>query len=100
MKVTLATYGGQTATMSLLPKTVDSVHLSQVEADELSRLVMAAKQAEPAELGVPGRGGDVGTRVVTIEAGGEPVVLSQSDTKSSPAFDGLCNWIERHSKSR
>ena len=85
--------------MLLQPKMVNSVGLSQAEVDELRRLVMAADRLS-LESGCPAVAAMWGPARSPSRLAATPVILRQSDTKSSDAFESLCNWIERHSTDR
>jgi Emfourin len=102
MKVTLATHGGQAAAMRLhLPaRVVDSNALPQTAADELARLVAAAKSAPAQTAELPGRARDAMSYTITVDDDGSPVILRASDTTISPAFDALLRWIEQHSAGK
>jgi hypothetical protein len=102
MRVTLAKHGGLAAAINLrLPaRVVDTDALPQGAAEELVRLVAAAKAAPVAKEERPGRGGDVMSYTITVEEGGRPTVLKQSDTAMSSAFDALRAWLEKHSADK
>ena len=99
MKVSLATHGGQLAGMHLHrpPLVVDTASLPLDAAEELSRLVAAAKTSPDAVGAAPGLARDAVSYTITIEDGGEPFVIVQSDLGMSPAFIALRNWIREHS---
>lgn len=99
MKVTLATHGGLAATISRgrRPKGVDGEFLSTEEAQELARLVAAAK-AEPARgEDRAGYARDAMSYTITVEDGGRSIKLTQSDTTMSRSFNDLRRWLEDHS---
>jgi len=102
MKVILATDGGQAAAVNLRlpPKVVDSSALPAVSASELAQLVAAAKSAPAPKEPQPGKARDAMTYKITIEDGGTPVVLTQSDTTMSKAFVALRDWIRKHSAAK
>lgn len=99
MKVTLATHGGQAAAMRLRlpPRVVDTNALPKSAADELARLVAAAKAAPADKEESPGSARDAMSYTLTIEDAGSPITLRQSDTTMSPAFDALLGWFAKHS---
>ncbi|GAA3503840.1 hypothetical protein GCM10019016_109520 [Streptomyces prasinosporus] len=96
MKVTLAAHGGQAAAvlLRLPPRVLDTDTLPEDAAAELARLVAAAVPA--AEGGGPGRARDAMSYTITVEEGGRPTVLTQSDASMSPAFAALLGWLEEH----
>ncbi|GAA2592605.1 hypothetical protein GCM10010399_24040 [Dactylosporangium fulvum] len=98
MKVTLATHGGQAASiyLRLPPRVVDADTLPEEEARELARLVEAAKTAQVAEEEGPGRARDAMSYTITVQDGERSTVLTQSDTTMSPAFAALLSWLEQH----
>ncbi|MGH3776267.1 MAG: protealysin inhibitor emfourin [Pseudonocardiaceae bacterium] len=102
MRVTLATHGGLAAAINLRrpPRVVDADTLAEPAAKELSQLVAAAKAAatpgEVTEAG-PGRAPDEMSYTITVEDGGQHVVLTESDTTMSPEFGALLSWLEERS---
>ncbi|MET7397884.1 protealysin inhibitor emfourin [Dactylosporangium sp. NPDC005572] len=98
MKVTLAAHGGQAAAIHLRlpPRVMDADALPEQEARELARLVEAATTAPAAEEERPGRARDAMSYTITVEDGGQPIFLTQSDTTMSPEFAALLGWLERH----
>jgi hypothetical protein len=100
MKVTLAKYGGWTATMPVPVLTIDAADLPAAAAEELGRLVVAAKAAPQSEDRSDGRARDAMDYELTVESGDKPVVLSQSDTSMTKAFGDLLVWLERHSAGK
>ena|SRR5258708_5880862 len=94
MKVTLQEYGGLAAGMRRVPHAVDAEALAKPAAEELARLVAAAKAAPVADEG-PGQVRDAAGYTITVEDGGQPAVLEQSDGNMSPAFAALLNWLRR-----
>lgn len=97
MKITLAMHGGQAAEiyLRLPPRVVDVDALPPAAAEELRRLVEAAKAA-PTPKEEKGGGGDVMGYTITVEGHGQPTVLQQSDTAMSRPFGALLNWIQKH----
>ncbi|MFF1556215.1 protealysin inhibitor emfourin [Streptomyces sp. NPDC058279] len=97
MKVTLATHGGLAAASRLRvpPKVLDTDSLPEREAAELAELVAAAAGPAP-EADRPGRAMDAMSYTITVEDGGGPTVLKQSDTAMTPAFAALLTWLEIH----
>jgi hypothetical protein len=97
MKISLATRGGQAAAIyqRLPPRAVNVDSLPKEAAAELARLVNAAKNA-PAAKAAPGPAPEAMSYTVTVEDGGEPVVLHQSDNAMSPAFAALLGGLEKH----
>jgi hypothetical protein len=96
MKVSLATHGGHLAGFHLQqrPQVVDAASLSSGAAEELARLVAAARAApasQPPELAR-----DAASYTITIENGDPALVLVQSDVTMSSAFVALRNWIRAH----
>jgi hypothetical protein len=89
MKVTLQLRGGF-AGQTDSPKSVETEHLEADDATTLRRLVAAAK-AESA----PNRTDGMRDKV-TIEDGGQLVVLSPAAAESSkfPAFCALVDWLD------
>ena len=100
MKVKLTTHGGQAAAVRLSQpaQVVDTDALPKAAADELARLVAAAKAAPAQKEESPGRGGDLMGYTITVEGDGSPVTLQQSDTTASPAFNALRRWLEDHAR--
>lgn len=98
MKVTSTTHGGQAAgiRLHLPPRVLDAATLPKAKADELARLVAAAKAAPAAKETSPGSARDAMSYTITVEDGGSPITLRQSDTTMSPSFDALLRWIETH----
>lgn len=96
MKVTLARHGGFAAGIRRPPRTVDSVALPETAAQELTRLVSAAKNAPGTADDGPGRARDAMSYTITVEESGQSTVLRQSDTTMSPTFAALLEWLERH----
>ena len=95
MKVTLAKHGGWTAAMRLPPLVVDAAGLPESAAEELARLVSAAKAAPPPEDRNKGRARDAMSYELTVEDGGKTTVLRQSDTAMTRAFAALLAWLEQ-----
>ncbi len=95
MKVTLKKQGGLAGGIRWPIKVVESTSLIQPVADELAKLVSAAKAtAKVAEK--PSRARDSMTFTITIEGeSGESTVIQQSDTTMSPSFAALLEWLER-----
>jgi hypothetical protein len=95
MKITLTKHGGFAAGMFRPPSIVESSTLTESDAAELSRLVMAVKMA-PVERGEePGQARDAMSYTMTIEEdSGETTVITQSDINMSPAFAELMQWID------
>jgi hypothetical protein len=100
MKVKLKTHGGLAAAIRRGQPTlvVDTDTLPKTAADELTRLVAAAKAAPAQNEESPSRGGDLMGYTITVEGDGPPVLMQQSDTTASPAFKALCRWLEDHSR--
>lgn len=97
MKVTLTKHGGLAFGIRRPPCVVESSTLPEPEAEELARLVVAAKTATAVKGEQPGRARDAMSYTITIEeVGSEPTVISQSDITMSPLFAALLEWIERH----
>jgi hypothetical protein len=102
MKVTLAKHGGQAAAINLRlpPQVVEAKALPHPAAEELVRLVAAAKAAPAAKDERPARGGDVMSYTITVDDGAGPTVLKQSDIAMSPEFDALRSWLESHTAGK
>jgi hypothetical protein len=98
MKVSLATHGGQIASINLgrRPQVVDSSSLPVSEAEELAHLVAAAKTSQPARDVSRGLARDAMSYTITIEEDGSTVTLDQSDMTASSAFIALRDWIRAH----
>ena len=99
MKVSLATHGGQIASINLRrpPRIVDSSSLPAREAEELAHLVAATKTSPPARDVSRGLARDAMSYTITIEDGGSTATLEQSDMTASSAFIALRDWIKAHS---
>jgi hypothetical protein len=98
MKISLKTRGGWGAPvyLGLPPRTVDLDTLPQETAAAVSRLAEAAKAAPaPSAPPQPPSVPSPMSHTITIEDGGAPVVLHQSDSMS-PAFEALLNWLNDH----
>src|SRR5215831_7784488 len=102
MRVTLAKHGGMAAAINLRlpPRVVDTDALPKATAEELVRLVAAAKAAPAVQEEKSGGGRDVMSYTITVEDGSHPTVLKQSDIAMSPAFNALRGWLERHSAGK
>lgn len=75
---------------------VDGARLSGEAQAELKGLVAAARAAQSAETPAsPGRGRDTMSYSVTVDDGGQPLVLKQSDSTMTPAFTALLEFLER-----
>jgi hypothetical protein len=100
MKINLAKHGGQAAGMFLgrPPRVLDTDNLLPSSAEELAKLVEAAKATAAAPGTGPGRARDAMSYTITVEDNGHKTVLKQSDTNMSPAFRNLLAWLERHMK--
>ena len=102
MKISLKTHGGWGAPVYLNQpaKTVDLDTLPKETAATVTRLVDAAKRAPaPAREARPSSVPTPMSYTITIEDGGEPVVLHQSDT-TTPEFEALLNWLNTHFGAR
>jgi hypothetical protein len=93
MKVTLEKHGGFAATLRRAPRVVDSTTLAQPAAEELARLVAAARAAPASKANEMARDAIQYTIAVTDE--GQTTVLSQGDTSMSIPFAALKAWLER-----
>jgi hypothetical protein len=80
--------------MRLPPRVVNVDSLPTEAAAELTRLVDAAKKAPPAKPS--GSAPEAMSYTITVEGDHEPVVLHQSDTAMSPAFDALLSGLQKH----
>jgi hypothetical protein len=96
VKLTLAKHGGLAAGIRRSPEVLDSNDLPQAAAAELARLVAELKATRSVQNETPGRARDAMSYSITVEEGGEPTVLRQSDTTMSPSFAALLQWLERH----
>jgi len=100
MKVTLEQHGGHLAGMRRPALVVRTDTLPPDAAGELTGLVAAAKAAAPAPAqGRAGPAPDAMSYTITVENGGQPVLLRQSDTDMSQAFAALLDWIRRHARA-
>jgi hypothetical protein len=90
MTITLAEKGG--LGVRLPPRTVQSDNLTDADRHELKGLVAAVHTAPPA---AGARTYDATSYTVTIDDGGEPVTLHQSDAAMTPEFGALLNWIKQ-----
>jgi len=100
VKVTLAKHGGWLAPLRLPPRLVDSDALAATAADELSRLIAAAKAVAGVPADRSGRAPQAMKYTITIDDGGELTMLRQSDTNLTPAFAALVAWLEQHSSTK
>jgi hypothetical protein len=100
MKISLAKHGGQTAGMLLgrPPRVLDTGTLSPTAAEEIFRLVEAARAARQAVDNGPRRARDAMSYTITVEEGDCETVLKCSDTNISRAFANLLGLLERHLK--
>lgn len=97
MKVTLATHGGLAAAinMRLPPQVVDTDTLPGPAAEELSRLVAAAKAVKAPPAGGE-RAKDAMSYTITVQERGQSTALAQSDVTMSAQFAALLNWLQQH----
>jgi hypothetical protein len=95
MKITVAEYGGLAAGTSRQPQVVNAELLPYPAREELAGLVAAAKRTEAPEVG-PGMARDAMSYTITVEHGGQPTVLRQSDGNLSAEFAALLKWLRRH----
>lgn len=100
MKITLAKHGGWQAQLRLPPHVIDGASLNAAEVNELTRLLAGAKAAPDAPGERSARAPEAMKYTITIEDGGEPTLLRQTDTNLTPAFAALMTWIEQHSRSK
>jgi hypothetical protein len=100
MKVTLAKHGGWQAPLRLPPRVVDGDSLTAEELDELRRLLAAAKAGANAPDERSARAPEAMKYTITVDDGGEPILLRQTDTNLTPAFATLMTWIEQHSRNK
>ena len=98
MRISLAKHGGLAAGMSLgcLPWVLDTNTLPPAAAEELARLVEAARATPQAAEAGPRRARDAMSYTIMVEDSGNQTVLSGSDTDMSPAFGKLLASLERH----
>jgi len=99
MKVTLEQHGGLAAGIRRSPRVVKTDALTGEVAEELARLVEAAKVV-PAIGGDLRRARDAMSYTITVEDSGRPVLLRQSDTSMSPAFAALLDWFQKHPEAK
>ncbi|MFJ8163651.1 protealysin inhibitor emfourin [Streptomyces sp. NPDC096136] len=94
--MTLKTHGGLAAASDLRrpPRAVDTATLSADTAAELTRLVAAAGAAPNEDRA--GGAADAMTYAITVENGGGPTVLKQSDIAMTKEFAALLTWLENH----
>ena len=97
MRVTLATYGGWAAGLRLgrPPPAVDTSALSEDDAQELTRLVTAAREGPPATERY-GMSADEMSYDITVEDEDSRLVLQQSDTTMTQEFAALLRWLHEH----
>jgi hypothetical protein len=97
MKVTLATHGGQAAAINLRrpSRAVDTDTLPESDAEELSRLVDAAKAVKVSPQGGE-RARDAMSYTITIEDRSQSTVLAHSDVTMPRQFAVLLAWLEKH----
>ena len=91
MKITLAERGGL-AGIALPPRVLDAATLNESDARELRVLVAAAEASKP---GSGGPAFDGAGYTITVEDGGQPVTIKQSDAAMTEAFGRLLSWIKR-----
>jgi hypothetical protein len=100
MKVTLEQHGGLAAGIRRLPRVVKADALTREAAEELARLVEAARVIPVAEGDGPGRARDAMSYTITVEDSGRSVLLRQSDTSMSPAFAALLDWFQKQPEAK
>jgi hypothetical protein len=98
VKITLARHGGIAAGIRRPNQVLDAAALPDEGRAELARLVAAARSASRAESPGPGRARDAMGYSITVDEGGQPVVMSASEGNMTPAFTALLEWVERHVK--
>jgi hypothetical protein len=100
MKISLAKHGGHAAGMLLgrPPRVLDTGTLSPTAAEEVSRLVEAARAVLPVEDNGPGRARDAMSYTITVEEGDCKTVLKCSDANMFSTFANLLGLLERHLK--
>ncbi len=96
VKATLREFGGAIDPTGQRARVVDTDSMSKEMADELARLVTAAKAHPPAANDTAGRGRDMMTYSITIEEDGQVAVLKQSDATRTEAFIDLRDWIKQN----
>lgn len=95
MKVSLREHGGLAAGIARAPRTIDAAQLDAPAADELRRLVAAARANPGTAAPRPGPVRDAMSYAITVDDAGESVTLRQSDTDMSAAFADLLGWLRR-----
>jgi hypothetical protein len=100
VKITLTTSGGQAAavTSRLPPRSVDVERLPAQTAQQLARLVAAARAAGTPQEEEPGRARDAMSYRILVEDEDQSIVLTASDAAMSREFASLLDWLERHSE--
>ena len=83
------------------PVTVDVDHLDKEEAEELKRLIDAARFFElPAAVGSPARGAaDYQYYIFTVEDGGRRHTVRVLVPVEDPILDALVRMIQKHVKA-
>jgi Emfourin len=83
------------------PVTVEVDHLDKAEAQELKRLIEAARFfALPAAIGAPARGAaDYQSYVVTVEDGGQRHTVRVLVPVEDPALHDLVRAVQKHVKA-
>jgi hypothetical protein len=96
LKATLREFGGPIDPTGRRAHIVDSNEINKEKAEEFVRLAAEAKtQPTVADTG-GGKGRDMMTYSITIEADGQVFVLKQSDATRSQAFIDLQAWIKQN----
>jgi hypothetical protein len=100
-KISLSEHGGLAAGLRLgrPARVLDSADLPPALRSELDALVSAARRTQAAPAGA-GRARDAMSYAVTVEDGDENVLLTGTDTQSSPEFDALVRWLRDHLRSQ
>jgi hypothetical protein len=96
VKATLREFGGPIDPAGQRARVADTDSMSREMADELARLVAQAKAHPPGPDTTAGRGRDMMTYSITIEEGGQTLVLKQSDATRTQAFVELQDWIKQN----
>ena len=98
MKLTLSTYGGIAGGLRRPDLVVDSASIPADQAEQIKRLVEAAKGADQA-AGAPGPARDALEYEIKIEDGGYAAVIGQSGASMSGPFADLMKVMKAHGKA-
>lgn len=93
MKVTIKESGGLAPGMRRREQTIESESLPKAKAEELARLVEAAKYSRTSEAESDKRGRDAVSYTIHVEDQGESTELKQSDTTITQPVAELIEWV-------